>query len=145
MGNGVGPGNGNVHPQTNPREADLVAIERVATGKCSLDPGDIDVHAIAGGVVGDAGLGKEPEGFVWPVIREHHRLGVVENARCRQQGAHVGRWHAGCHPRAGGAGLAQLHRQLIVVLIPDREFPGGKGVRTGIDGGELRESTAGQR
>ncbi|MNZ83288.1 hypothetical protein D3C78_1020110 [compost metagenome] len=145
VGNGVGPGSGNIYPHANPREADLVAVDRVAAGKGSLDPGDISVHAIAGGIVGDAGFGQVPEGFVRPVIREHHRLGVVENPGCRQQGAHVRRWHTGSDPCADGAGLAQFHRQLIVVLIPDGEFPGGKGVGAGIDGGELRESTAGQR
>ncbi|MNV18643.1 hypothetical protein D3C71_1094770 [compost metagenome] len=89
VGDGVGPGNRHVHPQTNPREACLVAVDWVFGRECRFDPGHIGVHAIPTDIV-DAGFGEEPEGFRWPVIREHDRQRVIEKPGFRIQYAHVG-------------------------------------------------------
>ncbi|MNK86318.1 hypothetical protein D3C87_1062260 [compost metagenome] len=142
---GIGAGNGYVHPDANPRKALLISIGRIFRGECRFDPGDISVHAITGSVVGNRGFGQEPEGFRRPVVREDHRLGVVVDTRLGQQNAHVGRRRGRGNARTGSTRLAQFHRQQIVVLIPHREFPGGEGVGAGVDGGELRIGTAGQR
>ncbi|MNF77472.1 hypothetical protein D3C84_596200 [compost metagenome] len=89
VGDGVGARDRYVHPHANPREAGLIAVDRVFRSERRFNPGHVGIHAITSNIV-DAGLGEEPERFRWPVIREHHRQGVVENAGLRIQDAHIG-------------------------------------------------------
>ncbi|MNL44335.1 hypothetical protein D3C87_1669050 [compost metagenome] len=94
MSDGVGACNRYVYPQTNPREASLVAVDGIFGRECRFDPGHIGVYAITADIV-DAGFGEVPEGFRWPVIREHHRQRIVVKPGLRIQDAHVG-WCARC-------------------------------------------------
>ncbi|MNG17359.1 hypothetical protein D3C84_1013400 [compost metagenome] len=92
MSNGVGARHGYVYPQANPREARLIAVDRVFRREGRFDPGHIGVDAITADI-GDSGFGEEPECFRWPVIRKYHRQGVVIHPGFRIEDAHVG-WRA---------------------------------------------------
>ena len=88
VGDHVGARGGYVDPDTDPREADLVTLDRLLGGECRFDRRAVAEVDATGGV-DDCSVGSEPERFVREVGGEDDGLGIVEHTRRGQQRAHV--------------------------------------------------------